>query len=222
MSRWLIRTYSNHLLGPVSKGKLRELMANKSIGPKDEVCSGNGYWFFLNESYLVAKFVDGEEPVSFNPLSEQLEQETDTGFISIDSLKVESAAADIVENASVPFQEISIGEEPLNLKSHPGTASALRSVPPQNVGANLAHPKFDEVPTQRLAKIHHASILWKLLVALLVLLGFGAYVLRDRVMEFRKDLHFFETSFIGSAYAGPIALFDKVPVVEVKKNRILA
>ena len=218
MSKWLIRTYSNHLLGPVSKGKLRELMASKSLGPKDEVCSGNGYWFSLNERDLVAKFIEGEETASFNPLSEELEQETDTGFISIDSLNVESAAADFVENASVPFQEISIGEEPLNLKSHPGTASALRSVPVQNIGANLLRSKSDEFPAQPLVKIHQAPMLWKILMILVVLLGVSAFVLRDRVLEFRKDLHFFDTSFLGSAYAGPIALFDKTPVIEVKKK----
>ena len=50
---WLIRTKSNHILGPVSKDKVVELYQNGSIKPDDEICSGNGYWFFIRESELV-------------------------------------------------------------------------------------------------------------------------------------------------------------------------
>jgi|GEM_PF-6654494 len=67
---WLIRTKSNHILGPISKEKLIELIKNNSILPDDEICSGNGYWFFLRESELVEKYIYGSESQTFNPVSE--------------------------------------------------------------------------------------------------------------------------------------------------------
>jgi hypothetical protein len=67
---WLIRTKSNHILGPVSKEKVLELYLNGSIQPDDEICSGNGYWFYIREKELVEKFLLGSESQGFNPLSE--------------------------------------------------------------------------------------------------------------------------------------------------------
>ncbi len=67
---WLIRTKSNHILGPVSKEKVQELYKNGSIKPDDEVCSGNGYWFFIREDEMVERFLTGNEIQGFNPISE--------------------------------------------------------------------------------------------------------------------------------------------------------
>ncbi|MGE3608790.1 MAG: hypothetical protein AB7I27_04305 [Bacteriovoracaceae bacterium] len=67
---WLIRTKSNHILGPVTKDKVLELYRNGSIRPDDEVCSGNGYWFFIREDDLVEKYLLGNQPQGFNPISE--------------------------------------------------------------------------------------------------------------------------------------------------------
>lgn len=81
---WLIRTRSNHILGPVSKEKVLELLRNGSIKADDEVCSGNGYWFFIRETELVNRFLLGEELQGFNPISE---------------------AKDVLHTASVPAQK---------------------------------------------------------------------------------------------------------------------
>jgi hypothetical protein len=70
---WLIRTKSNHILGPISKEKVLELYLNGSIHPDDEICSGNGYWFYIREKELVEKFLLGIELQGFNPLSEALQ-----------------------------------------------------------------------------------------------------------------------------------------------------
>ncbi len=67
---WLIRTKSNHILGPVSKEKVLELYNNSSIKADDELCAGNGYWFFVRETELVEKYLLGEEVQGFNPISE--------------------------------------------------------------------------------------------------------------------------------------------------------
>lgn len=67
---WLIRTKNNHILGPVSKDKVRELINNGSIKGDDEVCSGNGYWIFIREQDLINRYVLGDEEQPFNPVSE--------------------------------------------------------------------------------------------------------------------------------------------------------
>jgi hypothetical protein len=67
---WLIRTKSNHILGPISKEKVIELYKNGSIKPDDEVCCGNGYWFFIREDDMVERFLTGNEFQTFNPISE--------------------------------------------------------------------------------------------------------------------------------------------------------
>lgn len=75
---WLIRTKSNHILGPVSKEKVLELYQNGSIKTDDEICSGNGYWFFVRETDLVDKYLKGTTPQSFNPVSEAKDVLTST------------------------------------------------------------------------------------------------------------------------------------------------
>lgn len=75
---WLIRTKSNHILGPISKEKVLELYHNGSIKPDDEVCSGNGYWFFIREEELVAKYLLGRNVQGFNPISEAKDVLTNT------------------------------------------------------------------------------------------------------------------------------------------------
>ncbi len=76
---WLIRTRSNHILGPISKEKVLELYNNGSIKSDDEVCSGNGYWFYLREDDLVQRFLLGEEIQCFNPISEAKDVLTTSG-----------------------------------------------------------------------------------------------------------------------------------------------
>lgn len=67
---WLIRTKSNHILGPISKEKVLELLHNGSIKADDEVCSGNGFWFFVREEDMVEKYLHGNAKQPFNPISE--------------------------------------------------------------------------------------------------------------------------------------------------------
>lgn len=67
---WLIRTKSNHILGPVSKEKVLELYHNGSIRQEDEICSGNGYWFYLREKDQLERYLLGNHKQSFNPISE--------------------------------------------------------------------------------------------------------------------------------------------------------
>jgi hypothetical protein len=67
---WLIRTAQNQILGPVAKTKLLEFIQKGALGLMDEVCSGNGYWFSLKEKDLVEKYIYGDIPQGYNPISE--------------------------------------------------------------------------------------------------------------------------------------------------------
>lgn len=67
---WLIRTTQNQILGPVAKAKVVEFFQKGALGLNDEVTSGNGYWFFLKEKDLVEKYLYGDLPQGYNPISE--------------------------------------------------------------------------------------------------------------------------------------------------------
>jgi len=67
---WLIRTKNNHILGPISRDKIKELIDNGSIKGDDEVCSGNGFWLFVREQELVEKYVNLGEKQPYNPVQE--------------------------------------------------------------------------------------------------------------------------------------------------------
>lgn len=67
---WLIRTTQNQILGPVAKAKVLEFLQKGALGLSDEVCSGNGFWFSLKEKDLVDKFLYGDIPQGYNPISE--------------------------------------------------------------------------------------------------------------------------------------------------------
>ncbi len=67
---WLIRTTQNQILGPVAKQKILEFIEKGALGLNDEVTSGNGYWFALREKDLVEKYIYGDIPQGYNPISE--------------------------------------------------------------------------------------------------------------------------------------------------------
>lgn len=112
---WLIRTKSNHILGPISKEKVVELYKNGSIKADDEVCSGNGYWFFIREEEMVERFLTGSETQTFNPISEAKDVLTQ----GIHSHMTEAPASDITM----------VGGINLSMLKQPATASGP-SVPP--------------------------------------------------------------------------------------------
>ncbi|MBF0206157.1 MAG: hypothetical protein HQK53_04645 [Oligoflexia bacterium] len=92
--RWLVRTRSNQILGPISKEKVLELLSNKMLNPLDEVCSGNGYWFFFREGPLVQRFIYGDELQPFNPISES----KDVLVVDVDFEKTQKMRAESVTN----------------------------------------------------------------------------------------------------------------------------
>lgn len=91
---WMIRTHTNQILGPVSKEKLTELISKNALKENDEICQGNGYWFYVRESELVNRFIKGNEEQGPNPITETCdvltnhsEEENDiTTMVSLASL----------------------------------------------------------------------------------------------------------------------------------------
>lgn len=67
---WLIRTSNFQILGPVSKAKIVEFVDKGSLKEEDEISSGNGYWFLIKERDLVEKYIYGDIPQTFNPITE--------------------------------------------------------------------------------------------------------------------------------------------------------
>jgi hypothetical protein len=86
MKNWLIRTKNNHILGPVTKEKIRDLIENGSIKQDEEICSGNGYWIFIREIDLVNKYIFSDHKQHFNPISEAKSILTQSDGILVDDV----------------------------------------------------------------------------------------------------------------------------------------
>lgn len=74
MKNWLIRTKNNFILGPVSRDKLLEIVNSGTLSEEDELCSGNGYWFFYREKDLLKKYLMDNNSQQFNIVSEALNE----------------------------------------------------------------------------------------------------------------------------------------------------
>ncbi len=67
---WLIRTKNKQILGPATKQKVIDLIEKGSLTSEDEISCGNGYWFWIRERDLIDKYLYGDLPQSFNPITE--------------------------------------------------------------------------------------------------------------------------------------------------------
>ena len=115
---WLIRTKNNHILGPVSRDKVQDLIVKGSIKGDDEICSGNGYWIYVREQDLVAKYVVDNNTQGFNPVSEAEPTgaispiESDLEYPDMDDIisKVDASSPSI---ATAPIHTPVKSEEPI-------------------------------------------------------------------------------------------------------------
>ncbi|MCR9203098.1 MAG: hypothetical protein NXH75_00865 [Halobacteriovoraceae bacterium] len=73
VKNWLIRTKNKQILGPATKDKVIELIEKGSLAGDDEVACGNGYWFWVKEKDLLEKYLYGDLPQTFNPISEAVD-----------------------------------------------------------------------------------------------------------------------------------------------------
>lgn len=106
---WLIRTKQNKILGPVSKEKIIELVNSGSLTDDDELCSGNGYWFWVKEKELLEKYVLGNTPQGFNPVAEA---DTSLANVGAKAVEPESFEAPVNQPVSPEVAVPESGEEP--------------------------------------------------------------------------------------------------------------
>lgn len=86
---WLIRTKNNHILGPVSKDKIKELLKSGSIKGDDEICCANGFWMYVRERELLDQYVFGDEIQKFNPVQEAMPCQISNFPLDLNLLKVQ-------------------------------------------------------------------------------------------------------------------------------------
>jgi hypothetical protein len=177
---WLIRTKSNHILGPVSKEKVLELYSNGSIKPDDEICSGNGYWFFIREDDLVNRFLKGSETQTFNPISEAKDVLTQTER----SQPLDRSQDDITLIGSVNLGNMK-QPEPVKPKLTDPPAPQLKTAEPQAAPALKKKSKPELAPnipqSPREKKVHKTQGF----LQYLFILGF---ILLVCAVYFRKNL----------------------------------
>ena len=172
---WLIRTRHNKILGPVALKKIAELLGKGSLGPYDEICSGNGYWIRIREEALVQKYIHLGQEQAFNPLnsaklhanlfnfidevisgkrpirentSAQIQTNTDISMIGKNLPKIDPAT---INNAATPTSAAGVGTMPsaddLAYPSMDDIAQIDASVDPAKVATAAAAPKSNQTAT---------------------------------------------------------------------------
>ncbi len=224
---WLIRTKSNHILGPVSKEKIIELYQNGSIRPEDEICSGNGYWFFMREKELVESYILGSNRQSFNPISEAqdvltadrqnsdsfMEAQTEHTLVGkLDLTSLREPAAPVKTESSAPIvkeEKKKLTEEvikPLRPKS-----SAPPSPPPSAPGKSkkkqVVQGPIKNKITIKERKVSDRFLMVGTVIVLLAVAG---------ALYFRKRL---ASEFIESAIHNVIPVAHAQEVTETSKKK---
>ncbi|MGE0615165.1 MAG: hypothetical protein AB7P04_05965 [Bacteriovoracia bacterium] len=73
MDQWLVRTAKNKVTGPFTGDQVRQFIREKALGPWDEVCCANRYWFFVREAAEVREQL-GILPPVFSSADEEITQ----------------------------------------------------------------------------------------------------------------------------------------------------
>lgn len=48
--QWLVRTHENKISGPFTADEVKARVLSRALALQDELCSSDGYWFFLHEA----------------------------------------------------------------------------------------------------------------------------------------------------------------------------
>lgn len=204
---WLIRTKSNHILGPVSKEKVLELFKNGSLKANDEICTGNGFWFFIREEDMVERYLIGNAKQPFNPLSEaknvltqkeepHVQEPTDItliGSINLDEINDEVPESSEPQNGPVE-------------KSNPKKSSSVEDQKKNQPKLRVAKQVQKKVA---IPKTKHTYLRVLFLFFFLILLSLTYY--RKKIIQYFFDGEMTRVSLFQSAYA-------QTEVLEVKKK----
>ncbi|MCM2351148.1 MAG: hypothetical protein NDI69_14100 [Bacteriovoracaceae bacterium] len=208
---WLIRTKSNHILGPVSKEKVLELYNNGSIKPDDEVCSGNGYWFFIREDDMVSRFLTGNEVQTFNPISEAKDVITHQGRASdvereditmVGGLNLSMLGSGPL--AATPASDIPILKEQIQTPSVQETSAS--EVKKKNSPRSKVKAAVTTVPTKPLKRQSYLKYI-----------GILGFLFLFLLVYFRKSI--IRSFFQGEMTFAPISLINEVHAQEVLPDK---
>ena len=235
VKNWLIRTKNNHILGPVSKEKIRELISNGSIKGDDEICAGNGYWIHVREQDLIARYIMGDESQPFNPV-----QEAEPVFaLSPDKNDLEYPAEDDVlpAEADLEYPDLSgsqtdatqVGMSLADLQED--LSSGEMDLSPKNSDSKKKKPMkmttrvTEEVPIPSLKKRHQTQVSRKaikrqtifegknLIFLLIFFLVVAVYLLANRSAFIKEIIN--RTSYLNPF---PEAVAQTIPATSKKKT----
>lgn len=201
---WLIRTKSNHILGPVSKEKVLELFKNGSLKANDEICTGNGFWFFIREEEMIERYLIGNLRQPFNPLSEAKNVLTQKEELHTQE------ATDITLIGSINLDELKENPGPLktdNLDS----SSSKKSSTAEDQKKNQPKLRVAKQVQKKVAtpKNKHTYLKVLFLLFFLALLSLTYY--RKKIIQYFFDGEMTQISLFQNAYA-------QTEVLEVKKK----
>lgn len=196
---WLIRTKSNHILGPVSKEKALELYNNGSIKGDDELCTGNGYWFYIREDDLIERFLKGNEVQGFNPISEAKDVLThsNTNVHSLEKSQDENTLVGNVNLSQLKKKEGQGDVTPIRPQS------ALSHVTDPNPKKKSNQAPVEKIPTPpREKKVHKSqSFLQYLVIAGFLILFCLIYFRKNLFQLFGHASEGITSSLISTAHA---------------------
>lgn len=203
---WLIRTKSNHILGPVSKEKVFELYQNGSIKADDEVCSGNGFWFFIRESDLVDKYLKGGATQSFNPISEAKDVLTAT---VPEFEEPQREVDDITRVGGINLKEVHEAHAPATAPKAEKPLEVVPEVPQKKKLKSESQVKQSDIAKKQPAKQNWFKYL-----------GILVFIVLFMMIYFRKSIlrSFFNNDTVSSLIISNAHAQDESPV---KKKRLL-
>jgi hypothetical protein len=190
VKNWLIRTKSNHILGPVSRDKVLELQQNGSIRSDDEVCRGNGYWFYLRETELFHRFLIEDEPQPFNPICEAPDVFRDSPPTApiqfnddITLFTTLPARAEVAPPPPPPGGSGMVGRRPA-VEPVAETAARTSAVPPSSPGKVSRRRETPPVRPLPVAPLPQRRVSDKLIMGAAI----GALVVLAAILYYRKRL----------------------------------
>ncbi|MEK6623859.1 MAG: hypothetical protein AABY86_02760 [Bdellovibrionota bacterium] len=142
---WLIRTRLKQILGPIGREKLLELLSKNLLTDDDEICSGNGHWFYVKENSLVEKYIHEGIKQSFNPISEAKD------VLNIGDLSHGGQGHDAIETPNSSLDStVVLKMPPKNEKAKLVSKSDADEVEEKDhfpVDVDLEYPSLDEAPS---------------------------------------------------------------------------
>ncbi len=99
MDQWLVRTAQNWIAGPYTRAQVCDLVKQGKLSLQDEVCTANGYWFYLHEREEVLGQLGIEVPRQKKARSDDEITETQTEVLEEDTAPGEKELPELADEA---------------------------------------------------------------------------------------------------------------------------